>query len=140
FDNGVSAGDKNTLYFTAGPNDEQHGLFGKITANPNGTNPVSATLSATGTLSIIGSPSNDTVFVGLDRTQEHINVVAGGQKIGSFAAVDVATIQFSGFAGNDQITVSPAISATTVLDGGAGNDFLNGGSGSNILLGGPGAD
>lgn len=30
FGNGISAGDKNTLYFTAGPDDETHGLFGKI--------------------------------------------------------------------------------------------------------------
>lgn len=30
FGNGVTAGDKNALYFTAGPNDEEHGLFGVI--------------------------------------------------------------------------------------------------------------
>src|SRR5262249_13105240 len=34
FGNGVTAGDKNALYFTAGPDDEAHGLFGVIkTAN-----------------------------------------------------------------------------------------------------------
>lgn len=32
FGNGVTAGDTNTLYFSAGPGDEQHGLFGKIVA------------------------------------------------------------------------------------------------------------
>jgi len=31
FGNGANAGPKNTLFFTAGPNDESHGLFGKIT-------------------------------------------------------------------------------------------------------------
>lgn len=35
FGNGVSAGDSNTLYFTAGPNDESNGLFGKIKAGTN---------------------------------------------------------------------------------------------------------
>jgi uncharacterized protein (TIGR03118 family) len=32
FGNGANAGPTNTLFFTAGPNDESHGLFGKITA------------------------------------------------------------------------------------------------------------
>ena len=32
FGNGANAGPRNTLFFTAGPNDESHGLFGKITA------------------------------------------------------------------------------------------------------------
>lgn len=30
FGNGVTAGDKNALYFSAGPDDEEHGLFGSI--------------------------------------------------------------------------------------------------------------
>jgi uncharacterized protein (TIGR03118 family) len=32
FGNAGSNGDPNTLFFTAGPDDETHGLFGKITA------------------------------------------------------------------------------------------------------------
>ena len=32
FGNGVSLGDAHTLYFTAGPNDEYDGIFGKLTA------------------------------------------------------------------------------------------------------------
>jgi uncharacterized protein (TIGR03118 family) len=31
FGNGVSAGDKTTLFFSAGPDDEAHGLFGELT-------------------------------------------------------------------------------------------------------------
>ena len=34
FGNGVTAGDANTLYFTAGPADESHGLFGSIRITP----------------------------------------------------------------------------------------------------------
>ena len=30
FGNGATGGDKNTLYFTAGPGDEEHGLFGSL--------------------------------------------------------------------------------------------------------------
>ena len=33
FGNGANAGPTNTLFFTAGPDDESHGLFGRITAN-----------------------------------------------------------------------------------------------------------
>jgi uncharacterized protein (TIGR03118 family) len=35
FGNGVSGGDKDTLYFTAGPGGQKHGLLGSIQANPN---------------------------------------------------------------------------------------------------------
>jgi uncharacterized protein (TIGR03118 family) len=35
FGNGGSGGDKDTLYFTAGPGGEKHGLLGSIQANPN---------------------------------------------------------------------------------------------------------
>jgi uncharacterized protein (TIGR03118 family) len=33
FGNGANAGPRNALFFTAGPDEESHGLFGKITAN-----------------------------------------------------------------------------------------------------------
>ena len=58
FGNGVSAGDATSLYYAAGPDDEAHGLFGKITANAEGTNPVSATLTG-GRLTITGSRNDD---------------------------------------------------------------------------------
>jgi uncharacterized protein (TIGR03118 family) len=35
FGNGIRAGNQNSLYFTAGPGGEQHGLFGKITTALN---------------------------------------------------------------------------------------------------------
>jgi len=35
FGNGSSGGDKDTLYFTAGPGGQRHGLIGSITANPS---------------------------------------------------------------------------------------------------------
>jgi uncharacterized protein (TIGR03118 family) len=34
FGNGATSGDKDTLYFTAGPGGEKHGIFGSISANP----------------------------------------------------------------------------------------------------------
>jgi uncharacterized protein (TIGR03118 family) len=38
FGNGVSLGDAHALYFTAGPNDEYDGIFGKLTAGVGAVN------------------------------------------------------------------------------------------------------
>ena len=35
FGNGASGGDKDTLYFAAGPGGQKHGILGSISANPN---------------------------------------------------------------------------------------------------------
>jgi uncharacterized protein (TIGR03437 family) len=37
FGNGANGGDKDTLYFTAGPGGQKHGILGSIQANPNVT-------------------------------------------------------------------------------------------------------
>jgi uncharacterized protein (TIGR03118 family) len=139
FGNGVSSGELNSLYFAAGPGGGADGLFGEITANAPGTNPVQATLTD-GDLMILGSRNGDQVQVTLNTLATQIIVRAGGQQIGSFPLASVETIRFQGLAGNDQIHVSSAIALTTILDGGAGHDLLVGGRGSNILLGGTGAD
>jgi uncharacterized protein (TIGR03118 family) len=138
FGNGVTAGDTATLYYAAGPADETHGLFGKITANPAGTSPVQATLSA-GTLLITGSRNDDNVVVRLDDAGQHVVVVADGQPIGSFDVASVSLIQFNGLAGDDRFTIKD-YDGPAILDGGAGNDTLEGGGGDDILLGGPGED
>jgi Ca2+-binding RTX toxin-like protein len=139
FGNGVTSGDTTSLYYAAGPEGETQGLFGRITANPAGTNPVEAAVT-NGNLVITGSRNDDHVHVALAKRSSEIIVRAGGQQIGSFALATVGTIQFQGLAGNDQIHVSDRITATTILDGGAGRDRLFGGRGNNILLGGPGVD
>lgn len=139
FGNGRTAGDANTLYFAAGPGGETHGLFGKVTANAAGTNPVTAVQTGDD-LTITGSRDGDRVFVLTDMTGTKINVIAGGQRIGQFDAASVGTIHFSGFAGDDVFVVDPNITATVIADGGAGNDFISGGGGSNVLTGGTGND
>jgi uncharacterized protein (TIGR03118 family) len=138
FGNGQGGGDLNTLYYAAGPDGEAHGLFGMITANPAGTNPVSVKLTGSD-LTITGSRDNDRVEVELNRSGQ-IVVEAGEQQIGQFDAAAVGTIHFNGFAGNDVLVVDPRVTATVIADGGAGNDVLIGGGGNNILLGGPGND
>jgi uncharacterized protein (TIGR03437 family) len=42
FGNGGSGGDKDTLYFTAGPGGQKHGVLGSISANPNAVSVVNA--------------------------------------------------------------------------------------------------
>lgn len=138
FGNGKTAGDANALYYAAGPDHEAHGVFGKITANAAGTNPVSAKLVGSDLL-IAGSRDADRVEVDLDRSG-HIVVEAGGQKVGSFDAAAVGSIQFHGFAGDDVFTVDRRVTAAVVADGGAGDDRLTGGGGGNVLLGNAGDD
>ena len=139
FGNGNTAGDANTLYFAAGPDHETHGLFGKITANPAGTNPVQAVLNGSDLL-VTGSPDNDHITVSSDRNNAHLIVRSDGQTIGTFDTAAISTIRVSGLAGDDSIVVDPRVTITTILDGGAGNNTLIGGGGSNILLGGSGND
>jgi uncharacterized protein (TIGR03118 family) len=138
FGNGA-AGSTTSLYFSAGPDHEANGLFGKITANAAGTNPVTAVLT-NGNLIITGSPNDDNVQVDLVDHGQDIRVKAGGHTIGTFDLASVSTIQFNGYAGNDHIEISPQITVTAILDGGAGNDHLVSGGGNDILLGGTGKD
>jgi uncharacterized protein (TIGR03118 family) len=138
FGAGRGVGDPNALYFAAGPDNEAHGEFGKITAHPAGTNPVSAVLTGSD-LVITGSRDNDHVEVELARGGQVV-VEAGGDRIGTFDLSAVGTIHFSGLGGNDVFKVDPRIDVTVIADGGAGNDVLVGGGGNNILLGGPGND
>jgi uncharacterized protein (TIGR03118 family) len=139
FGNGKAAGDVNSLYFAAGPDGEAHGLFGRITANAAGTNPVTATLTG-GDLQITGSRDDDRVRVVLRENHTQIDVIAGGQRIGEFDAAAVGTIHFNGFAGNDTFTVDHQITATVIAIGGAGNNVLSGGGGNSVLVGGDGND
>jgi hypothetical protein len=57
-----TAGNATTLYYAAGPDDERHGLFGKITANPAGTSPVQAT------------PTAASLVITCSRNDDHIEV------------------------------------------------------------------
>ena len=139
FGNGVTAGEANALYYAAGPEHESHGLFGKITANPAGTLPLTVELKGDN-LYITGSRNSENIHVnkvGDATIAITYNGLAAPQ---SFNASAVGTIHFKGLAGADIFTVDNAISATVIAYGGAGNDTLIGGSGNNILIGGTGSD
>jgi len=60
FGNGGSGGDKDTLYFTAGPGGQKHGLLGSISANPSAVSvlnaaQVSAGVAANTYITILGT-------------------------------------------------------------------------------------
>jgi uncharacterized protein (TIGR03118 family) len=139
FGNGTTAGDATTLYYAAGPEDETHGLFGKITANPAGTIAITTTLTS-GTLAIAGGRGPDDVDVQLSSDNQSIIILADNKQIASFTLGSVTRIEFRGFEGDDRIKVAKGILIPTLFDGGAGDDTLSGGGGNNILLGGLGND
>ena len=106
FGNGVSAGDATTLYYAAGPDDETHGLFGKITANAAGTNPVQATLTD-GNLVITGSRNDDHIRgEAAARSRRRSSSAPAASRSATSPLAAVGTIQFSGLAGNDRISSS----------------------------------
>jgi uncharacterized protein (TIGR03118 family) len=141
FGNG-HAGDTNTLYYSAGPNGESDGLFGKITANAAGTNPVTAAFNTTNPseLDITAGRGSDVVTIGLDSTMQNIVVRSDGQMIGSFPTTSVGSIKFTTFGGDDILVKSVLVTTTTTMVAGAGNDVFIGGSGINTLIGGEGND
>ena len=78
FGNGGSGGDVNTLYFTAGPGEEQHGLFGKL--NPT-------TASATSLIQF----SSDEYVIGEGTGHIDITVTRSGDASGT------ATVNYNTF-------------------------------------------
>jgi hypothetical protein len=90
FGNGGNGGDVNTLYFTAGPAEEQHGIFGKL--NPT-------TASATSLIQF----SSDTITIGEGNGSVQITVTRAGDVSGS-ATVLYATFDESATAHASQKT------------------------------------
>ena len=89
FGNGGAAGPTNTLYFTAGPDRQSHGLFGSLelaattTTTPGASTTSTTTSPGVGTTSttILGTPAAHTVMVGqggaLTYTPAHLTINVG---------------------------------------------------------------
>jgi uncharacterized protein (TIGR03118 family) len=96
-------GDPNTLYFTAGLADEQHGLFAALTANA--TPP-----PATGDFSIAASPSSVTITAGqsatINLTVGSLNGFSAATNLSCSGLPTLATCSFS------PSTVTPQTGAT----------------------------
>ena len=91
-------------------------------------------------LSLLGTEGNDRVVLSQrgDQLQLYSNFSPVSRQY--FNVADYDTIYVQTFGGNDYVSVSPRVTQTVVIDGGAGRDYLRGGSGSNILIGGTGND
>src|SRR5262245_34254857 len=78
FGNGVSSGDANKLFFTAGPGGGMHGLFGSLEANT--TVAVSQFTNADSTLGlkVVTSGDSDSVAITEDSTARTTTVVSDG--------------------------------------------------------------
>jgi uncharacterized protein (TIGR03118 family) len=62
FGNGVSAGDKTTLFFSAGPDDEAHGLFGSLTPANVDIVAVGSNAGGTATVNVFDAASHALKF------------------------------------------------------------------------------
>jgi Ca2+-binding RTX toxin-like protein len=94
-----------------------------------------ASLSAHGTLSVVGTNNNDSIVVKFNGAQ--VQAILNGQTQ-SFNKSDVKRIFAKGLAGDDRI--SNQTSRPSTLVGDAGNDSLTGGTGNDSLDGGDGND
>jgi Ca2+-binding RTX toxin-like protein len=101
-----------------------------------------AVLLSDHTLLVNGTPGNDSLYVYQVGTD--LQVTDAGLSLGRFRASQVSRIQMNGLGGDDRLEVSQykgsAVSKSTALNGGLGNDTLVGGIGHDSLSGGPGID
>jgi RTX calcium-binding nonapeptide repeat (4 copies)/Peptidase_C39 like family len=125
---------------------------GGSTLSNFGPPPVGISLSAFGTLSIVGTDRNETGHVWVADGQVHARLshseshtVQGVTTTVTFTDVDktfdpaqVKHIDFFGRAGNDLFTNDTGIASSAW--GGAGDDFLTGGTGNDLLAGNTGDD
>lgn len=95
-----------------------------------------------GELFIIGSDSNDLVFVTKYCSSYHILTAFGGCNVNyvtqSTSGINSLTILTG--SGNDYVKVDNRVKTPTLIDGGSGNDWLSGGGGMTAILGGSGND
>jgi uncharacterized protein (TIGR03118 family) len=103
FGGGGSSGDPNTLYFTAGLANEQHGLFAAITAN-------ASTPPATADFSIAASPTTATITAG-----QSTSIMLSVNGLNGFNSA--VTFSCSGQPANTSCTFNP--NTVTPASGGA---------------------
>jgi len=100
-----------------------------------GSDPEDPTRTA---LFVGGTNGNDVIRVDAGATRGSLVVSVNGRSYGPFRPTGRVLVY--GLAGNDNIFVTDAVAAPTVIDGGDGNDTLRGGAGNDVLLGGAGND
>ncbi len=103
----------------------------------------SASLAASGALTVNGTSGDDVVRVTLDAVNpKQLDVIVNGATQ-SFAASSVKSVTVNAGSGNDDVEVlelNGPINVPMTLLGGSGNDTLVGGSGNDYIDGGAGND
>ncbi len=89
-------------------------------------------------LFVAGTYANDMVLI--NREGSYLVVRNNHRVVERFNAAGVGHLFVNGFHGNDSISVSHALNASSEIIGDSGNDFLYGASRQNWLYGGPGND
>jgi len=148
FGNGASLGRSDSLYFTAGPEEESHGLFGSLSVDVGddaagyfrGTSANDVHSGASGDDVIKGRGGDDTLMGQLGA--DYIDGAKGNDTIFGGSGDDVVegstgSDRLFGGGGNDRIKGGQGADE---LAGGAGHDRLFGASGDDALAGGAGND
>jgi Ca2+-binding RTX toxin-like protein len=96
-----------------------------------------ASVNSNGTLSVVGTGSNDTIVVRNDAQFLFYDVIVNGQTV-LFERDVVKRIWANGFGGNDKITNQTALPSTLI--GGSGNDSIQAGTADDSIEGDGGDD
>ncbi|HJZ56402.1 MAG TPA: TIGR03118 family protein, partial [Gemmataceae bacterium] len=143
FGNGTTAGDKLSLYFAAGPDDEAHGLFGKILASARGGDGAGGgvvtvsgqangsvqkfTLGASGSLTPLGSPL--TPFAGFTGTVRAATGDVNGDGVADTIVVTGpgTPLRYAVINGKDGTTLVAPTAAFSGSEDFAGGGFVSAG-------------
>ncbi len=95
-----------------------------------------------GTLTILGTPDNDTINITLDQGPNPDELVIERQGLPEvrFSIDQIQKIFVDAMAGHDVVNVDQKIAISTQILGGEGDDELNGGGGGDTIEGGDGKD
>lgn len=93
-----------------------------------------------GWIDVSGTTGNDVISIAPTAAEPSIVAVVVNGQITELPLASVWRIIGATGAGDDLITVDPAITAQASLKGGGGNDSITGGGGDDTLLGGAGRD
>ena len=89
-------------------------------------------------VTLVGTDSADTLKVTTDGS--NISTIRNGKTLQTVGIASVKSLTVTGKAGDDVITIDPAVTLNVVVDGGDGNDKITGGGGADSLSGGASKD
>jgi hypothetical protein len=154
YQDSVLAGTKDTVALTLTNSNTGVITLGNVTTGNSGIETVAITAAgAATTMAQLNTNATNLTFVGdqnlkigtaLNTTVANIDASAATGGLNVNIAVGHANLTFTGGAGNDTLTVAPAVLNNVTFNGGAGNDAITFGAGSlttaDTVIGGTGTD